>query len=233
MKGRIKNMHKIGVVTIESMHNLTVNVLLKSNGYCPVEIEKKESIEELDSLIILSEKKEDFSKVCDWIISAQEQFHTFVWVFSAQCSEKERAVYIQLGANGVVNHEEQISELIFLARNVLFKTSHLNLDSVLEETTSNVILKPENLSVIFNGDNEIQLTQLEFQLVNHLYKKVNNAVSYEELNKVLWSGAYDKENRYRVANLVFHIREKFGGGGENESLLRTVRSKGYMLCLSN
>ena len=90
-------------------------------------------------------------------------------------------------------------------------------------------LIPNNVSVrLYPNEDEISLTRLEYQLMNLLYENPSKGITYEEIYEEVWQTPY-KDNKYRVANLVFHLREKLEKAGGKPSIIRTVRSRGYML----
>lgn len=222
-------MPTIGIVTIDSDENVTVTSVLEATGFQLITIQNKTQLTHISSLVILSENPSNFRSVCEWIASAQEQSAVFTWVFSPNCTEGEKDIFLQLGANGVVDQSGRINELILLVRNFFLRKERTPTNTIWSESHDKLAMKEANLSIIIDGEKEISLTKLEFQAISILFNQVNTAVSYEKLYVSVWGDMYENNRKYRVANLIFHIRGKLGDV-EGE-LIRTIRSKGYMLSI--
>lgn len=222
-------MPTIGIVTIDSDENVTVTSVLEATGFQLITIQNKTQLTHISSLVILSENPSNFRSVCEWIASAQEQSAVFTWVFSPNCTEGEKDIFLQLGANGVVDQSGRINELILLVRNFFLRKERTPANTIWSESHDKLAMKEANLSIIIDGEKEISLTKLEFQAISILFNQVNTAVSYEKLYVSVWGDMYENNRKYRVANLIFHIRGKLGDV-EGE-LIRTIRSKGYMLSI--
>ena len=54
------------------------------------------------------------------------------------------------------------------------------------------------------------------------------AIKYEELYKNVWKDTAN-ERKYRVANVIFHLRKKIEQDVNKPQYIKTIRSKGYML----
>ncbi|MFD2387995.1 helix-turn-helix domain-containing protein [Enterococcus rivorum] len=66
-------------------------------------------------------------------------------------------------------------------------------------------------------------------MILELAKEPNKAVSYEELTTLIWSDSVPKGDIYRLANLVFNVRKKLREENIDPSIIKTIRSRGYML----
>lgn len=218
-------MHRIGILKIDWKEVETINTLFKSNGYMLVDL--KNDKQPIECLVILSEKKENFSEVCKQLMIAQEKYSTFIWLYAPQCGVEEKNIYLQLGANGVVNEPYHTNELVLMIKNMFAKLDKVSQTKMQMNELSKVILNDSNLSVSFDGKKEILLTRLEYKVMAILYEQANTAVSYESLYQSVWQERYEDTLKYRIANLVFNLREKLGNTGLNP--IKTVRSKGYML----
>nr|WP_236674834.1 winged helix-turn-helix domain-containing protein [Enterococcus sp. BWR-S5] len=95
---------------------------------------------------------------------------------------------------------------------------------------ADVELLNDNRSVVIGGDREIGLTKLEYQLLELLFARDGKAVTYEEIHEDVW-GKKQTFSRARIANLMFHLRQKMEVDPLYPKYVRTVRSKGYMLDL--
>ncbi|MFD2388371.1 winged helix-turn-helix domain-containing protein [Enterococcus rivorum] len=84
-----------------------------------------------------------------------------------------------------------------------------------------------NMSVLIEGK-EIELTKREFCMIHLLSSNPKTAFSYEEIYQSVWNEAYNNQ-KYKVANVIFRLREKIEKNTEKPIYIRTVRSRGYML----
>ncbi|MDN3193933.1 winged helix-turn-helix domain-containing protein, partial [Enterococcus faecalis] len=61
-----------------------------------------------------------------------------------------------------------------------------------------------------------------------LFKHAGQTITYEELYKNVWKDTAN-ERKYRVANVIFHLRKKIEQDVNKPQYIKTIRSKGYML----
>jgi two-component system alkaline phosphatase synthesis response regulator PhoP len=223
-------MHKIGIIKNNSKENGTLKSLLKVNGFELIYIDKKGEEENIESIILLNEDPTDFKFVCEWLISTQENFKTFVWLFVPGCKKNEKEVFFQLGANAVIDNEEKVNELVQMIKNYFFRMELMNNTPFNKDSKAAFELHDNNLSVSIDGGNEVSLTKKEFQVLSILYNNANATVTYEKLYKSIWNREYKDIQKYRLANVVYHLREKLEKleKGKGDSI-KTVRTRGYLL----
>src|SRR4051812_29342246 len=75
------------------------------------------------------------------------------------------------------------------------------------------------------GAQEIFLSPKAFQLLELLIARRPDAVSKEELHRVLWPETFVAETN--LANLVNELRVAFGDTAKNSRIIRTVQRFGY------
>lgn len=222
-------MPRIGVVLIESENTSDLSEVLQHTASSFIEVQTKNELALLNCLVLSIDKSEQFVQACEWLIAVKNHPQVFVWLYAPHCSEKERDVYFQLGANSVIDRKDGVGELGYQIKNLFIRfTSKKQLNEAVRETES-LTLKESNRSVILKDGKEITLTRLEYKLVSFLYNSANTAISYKKIAKELWGEIECEVPKYRVANIVFHLREKLGSSGDQ--IIRTVRSKGYLLDL--
>lgn len=194
-----------------------------------------ERIQKMDAVIIMESSLEEIGQTCESIIKVRSMTNRFVWVMSKQSNKINRIIYLQLGSDGIFDKQTDSDEFGLYVVSTLERRSDANqlpgdqrsiesLDSEREE----IRLIPSNFSVVINGSNEINLTKLEFRALQYLYEQRGRAIPYEDLYKKVW-GTEKGEKRYRVSNLIFHIRKKMESASSDHEFIKTVRSKGYML----
>ena len=81
--------------------------------------------------------------------------------------------------------------------------------TVTKNLSERLYLIAPNLSVCLGSGEEILLTN-------------------EELYKNVWKDTAN-ERKYRVANVIFHLRKKIEQDVNKPQYIKTIRSKGYML----
>lgn len=144
-------------------------------------------------------------------------------------------IYLRLGCDFVFNSEEHKPEEVQLV--VHNAMTRLKKEQILtpqknKATNEPLCLIPNNFSVVVDGKKEVRLTKLEYTTLYFLSQKPNIAFSYEEIYEELYS---DRENevdttkKYRVSNIIFHLRKKIEEMTSSSKYIKTVRSKGYML----
>ncbi|MBL1229915.1 winged helix-turn-helix domain-containing protein [Enterococcus sp. BWB1-3] len=232
-------MYNIGVNQLSGDFEHTyIGTLEKSK--CNVFQVDKENVEKLvsnlDGVILKEDDTQNMGVICGLIMKIKEKSNPLIWVFSDQPSATQKVLYLQLGADGTFSSESEPEEVNLIIENSLKryqklkKEEHSNdLEKIKGKSDSLVELIPHNVSVKMHPDaEEIPLTRLEFQLMKLLHKNQSKGVTYKEIYEVVWKIPY-KDNKYRVANLVFHLRTKLENAGAEPTIIRTVRSKGYML----
>jgi DNA-binding response OmpR family regulator len=232
-------MYKIGIVSTESEGHSTICTLLKSNGYEVLAIEDKREQISIESLVILGGNQMKFRQVQEWVIFAQEYLKTPIWIFFPQCSEKERDILLQLGVNGIVTKPERINEVAMLIRNYIIKIdskfTYISANAN-ERGESSLELKDSKLSIIIENGKEVHLTRLEYRLVKTLYENKEEVCTYEMLAQSLLEAGAQADfvlEQNRIANIICKIRAKIARVNRGKfNLIKTVRSRGYMLTLT-
>lgn len=202
--------------------------------------EKK--LSKFDGVVIFENGPQDTARTCSILLKLKEYKKVDIWVVSSSVSEEFRTLYLKLGVVGVVAEEYSVEDVALLVFNSLSKVTEYTLceseyfkDMMLENDKNayKIRLIPRNNSVIVNGKKEVHLTLLEYKAIEFLYENKNSTVTYEDLFKALWAEDFSGQ-KYRVTNLVFHLRGKVESQSSgNGQLIYTVRSKGYMLRLRN
>lgn len=77
------------------------------------------------------------------------------------------------------------------------------------------------------NNNEIQLTNKEYELLHLLVTKANQVVIFEEISNHLW-GVYSEEDRRTIMVTVSRMRKKFEEFDGLENAIESVWSKGYI-----
>ena len=239
-------MYNIGIVLANEQAETTYQKQLSKKTHQVYKLSSQEALSEasnMDALIIEESSAMELKDTCELILEIRKNCNIIIWIFSKNISKTSKMVYLQLGADGVADQENEYEEAILQLSNVLKRvkvkseedTIQMNPDSTKTNSNSSCPFKliSNNLSVYIEGEAEISLTKLEFQIISFLVSNKGNAVTYEEIYHNVWKDEFtnseDGNKQYRVSNLIFHLRKKLEVDTAKPKYIKTVRSKGYML----
>ncbi|MCA5014234.1 MULTISPECIES: winged helix-turn-helix domain-containing protein [unclassified Enterococcus] len=216
-------MTRIGLLSTSS-YDTDLRTLLIQNGYEATKVQGSDHVEGIDIILIDKNKENDVSKTIEYLLNLKEQ-QLPIWVIAKDYVTDEKLIYLQLGANGVISKTTEMKELLLTIHNYLCTGCTLS-DSLPKDALDSLILDHNKQCIVVDKEQEITFTRKEFRAFEILYQNMNDTVTYEELFQYLWNGSKDKKI-YRVANIIFHIRNKLP---ENKKyMIQTIRSKGYIL----
>lgn len=188
-----------------------------------------ENLNQMDAVIIKESSIQQMEQTCGLIIKIRSMSDCFIWVLSKESNKINRIIYLQLGADGTFDDGIDTDELGLYVSNTLNRRN-VRIKEKTEQVVSkngSVQLIPQKYAVDLEG-REVSLTKLEFKLLEILYNRIGEVVSYEELYEFIW-GEAQGDRQYRVANLAFHLRRKIEEDMSKSRYIKTVRSIGYML----
>lgn len=187
----------------------------------------------IDGIVIHRSEEEDQNKLLELLLSIKRQKYFPIWIREENGDQLIRRLAIELGALSSFDATSSSDEIVRVIEN----TFHLIYQNSLKvsgenENGTEITLNESNLSIMMPNNTEIRLTQLEYKLVSLLANNINQTFVYEDIYKHVWP--VDNElntghKKYRIANLVFHIRTKLKQHKVNSNVLQTVRSVGYRL----
>lgn len=210
-------MYKIGVVSInETNKNLKGLSKEAENLLCQFEETHSDhlfyEIFNLDGIIIQNLLDKDMKRVFEMIIEIKRNSDIPVWTYKNNTNSLNRLVTLQLGVLGNVDDSASVGEIDYSISNMLTLLER-NTDITKEEIasrkeTSTIELNERNLSMIFEGDKEVSLTNLEYKMMGLLMKKTNSVIGYEAISKDIWGGSLNDDRQFKTANLIFNLRTK-------------------------
>lgn len=196
---------------------------------------KKEpkEIGEVDALLIQGDAEGEVGKICELLIKVRKQTSAMIWILSDELPKTTRIILLQLGADGIISSQVDPEEYQLMLKNSLChgnQPSAQQLSADMVEGPKDFKLIPSNLSVVVDGDREVGLTKLEFKTIELLYRKKSEAIPYQAIYRQVWNNKEESENlKFRVANLIFHLRRKIEKDPLKPEYIKTVRSRGYVL----
>jgi len=198
------------------------------------EVISEKKLNKLQAIVAFENELSDLTKLCEMILKVREQSDCYIYIISTTSQDTGKIIYLRLGADFVFTKSHHELEEILLVMNNTFSRNQKDTNRSIneEEQKKNfekILLIPNNFSVLIEGNREVSLTRLEFQTLNLLAKKPKVAYSYDEIYQELYQEGLEGDLRYRVANIIFHLRKKIEVSTNRPMYIKTVRSKGYML----
>ncbi|MHC5228507.1 winged helix-turn-helix domain-containing protein [Enterococcus sp. LJL99] len=203
-----KDLFKEFVSQFESMNNSVIQV------------NDKKQMEQLDGLIIHLTETDGLTETIKWLLFSKTRSELFVWIFSSKKLNREEDILFELGANDVVFSPTGTGKLFYIVKNTFARLKNKNNSKLIKPT-----FNENNQSFSLDGKVQ-QLTRTEYRLFKLLYDRIDTTVTYTELSESTWDD-FEGDRFFRVANVVFHLREKMKENGRFE--IKTIRSVGYML----
>ncbi|MFD1899271.1 hypothetical protein GQR36_02405 [Enterococcus termitis] len=132
-------MYTIGYISLNNQMNAEREKALSPLQCIVQPIDKKEIIKlfegkdclsnKIDTLIVEDEDFSNINWICEMIMYVRKQSDIPLWIVTSsdKVSKTSRIVYLQLGADGVIDYERDLDETILVMRNLMnrFKQSRL------------------------------------------------------------------------------------------------------------
>ena len=152
-------------------------------------------------------------------------------VLSARSDEKDKVEALNLGANDYVTKPFGSEELVARVRSALRTVLYQAHDSELPTgkfQTGDLLIDYEARRV-FIGDEEIKLTQTEYNIVDLLSRHPGKMLTYSFIVKEVW-GYNDMGSTKRLQVNMANIRKKFGVKPGKKSFIINELGVGYRMC---
>jgi len=163
------------------------------------------------------------TEICKQLKSVPRTANVPVLMLTARGEEIDRVLGFELGADDFVIKPFSVRELMLRIKAVLRRRSAD--DHELLRTEIGPIRMNLETHRVYVGDEEIDLTALEFKLLLSLISRAGRVQSREQLLDEVWGLSPETQTR-TVDTHIKRLREKLGSARE---LLETVRGAGYRL----
>lgn len=149
----------------------------------------------------------------------KKNFEIPIIFLTAKDEEKDVVYGLELGADDYIIKPFRNRELITRIKNVL------------KRNQKNNVLKCQNIKIdtelgkVYNENDEIILTKLEYKILANLFINQNKLVTREEILSDIWDIAGNFVNDNTLTVYIKRIREKIGD--KEGKIIQTVRGLGY------
>lgn len=217
---------KIGIITdCNDIYEKITNVFdLEDTAF--ILVKEKKQVENLDGVIIYFSSDNYFARIIDCLLCFKSMPTMFLWVGISHLEREEQRILLEMGVNNVLSFPEDLEKLNYIIKNMFSRLSMME-TLVKEKMVDHSILNESNQSIVIDNE-ERSLTGMEYKVLSLLVSKMNSTVTYEEIAKSIWldlSTEKKEEIRPKVANVVFHVREKIKLSNFD---IVTTRGKGYV-----
>jgi two-component system response regulator CpxR len=146
-----------------------------------------------------------------------------VIMLTARVQQQDRILGLNTGADDYLPKPFDPDELLARIRAVLRRTDTARWKDSLALTIGDIRLNAATREA-WMGDAAVELTAMEFDLLEMLMRSAGRVVSREEITVALFERAATPYDRFLDVH-ISHLRKKLEGG---RSLIRTVRGVGYV-----
>lgn len=154
-----------------------------------------------------------------------------VIMLTARDDDVDRVVGLELGADDYVAKPVNPRELVARIRAVLRRTVS-NARAPADDLVAGGIRLNAASRNAWSGDEKLDLTTAEFNLLEHLLRNAGRVVSRDELSAAAFGRQHTDGADRNVDTLVSKVRRKLGPGSDLDQRIKTVRNVGYIFAHS-
>lgn len=191
-----------------------------------------EKSEAFNGILIFEEDLNNIGEVCKYIIDVKKESKALIWVVVPEQIHSAKLIYLQMGVDAVFTQESDIEENILTMSNALKRYKEFKKQKKVERPALDenrpLKLNSMNLSAVIDGTLEVPLTRIEYKIMELLLQNPNVALSYQDIYKEIWTDE-SEHSKFRVSNVIFHLRKKLEEDSLEPRFIKTIRSKGYLI----
>lgn len=227
---------KFKVLVIEDDANICnfVKTILETNGFQVFDAKSGSSgklmfLSHYPDLIVLDLGLPDIDGL-DFIKMVRETSDTPIIVLSARTGEHDKIDALDLGANDYVTKPFGTGELLARVRATLRDSRRRNSDSNILKNkfrTRDLVIEYDSRR-IKKGEEEIKLTQTEYNIVELLSLYAGRVLTYSEIIKKIW-GYSDSGSVKKLQVNMANIRKKLGEKPGESNYIYNELGVGYRM----
>ncbi|MBQ8816590.1 MAG: response regulator transcription factor [Lachnospiraceae bacterium] len=222
------NKYKVLLIEDESNIRSFVETILEANDYQVITTATCEQ-----GIMLFSSHTPDFVILdlglpdkdgLEFVKKVREGSNTPILVLSARTNEADKVEALDCGANDYVTKPFGTAELMARVR-VALRNRHQNTDNGRvsgEKFTLYDLVIDYNRRLVFMGENEVKLTQTEYNILALLSKHTGKVLTYSAIIKEIW-GALDVGGIKKLQVNMANIRKKLGSKpGDNRYVINEL-----------
>lgn len=215
----------IGQSLLDGLKHHGFEANLRTTGASGVEYAKKN----MPHLVILDVRLPDGSGFDFCRQMRQMGLHQPIVILTAQQDETDKVLGLEMGADDYVTKPFSLRELVSRIRAQLRRAygDYSSAESAI--VVINDLVLEQETGQVRRGDQAINLTPIEFRLLNHLARHRGQALSRAQIVEAVWGFAPDIESEKTVNVHIRRLREKIELKPDQPSLILTVPGIGYWL----
>lgn len=165
----------------------------------------------------------DGLEVCKEIRRNEETSDIPVMMITAKGEEFDKVLGLELGADDYITKPFSIRELMARVKALLRRSNVKKEENIIK--FGDVVVNFKTREVI-KGNQNVELTLKEFELLKLLVKNKGNILTRELLLDKIWGYEYIGETR-TVDVHIRHLRKKIESDDKNPQYIQTIRGVGY------
>lgn len=152
-------------------------------------------------------------------------------VLSARSDERDKVDALDFGANDYITKPFSSAELVARVRSALRNSRHSSEEGRLPggKFKSKGLVIDYDARRVFINDEEIKLTQTEYNIVALLSEQSGKVMTYAAIIKGIW-GYNDLNSTKKLQVNMANIRKKFGAQPGKENYIVNELGVGYRMC---
>jgi DNA-binding response OmpR family regulator len=159
----------------------------------------------------------------DMLVRLREQGDTTPVLFlTAMDRVEDRVAGLEVGADDYLVKPFAVEELVARVKALVRRA---RVETELNVRVGDLFVNRVDRKVLYAGK-PVDLTQREYQLLDYFLRHESQVLSREQISRDVWGLSYTGESNF-VDVYVRHLRQKIWD--KDESQIRTVRGRGYML----
>lgn len=231
------NNNKYKILLVEDEKNITafIKTLLEANVYQVISANSYTEgrtmyFSHIPDLVILDLGLPDKDGGC-LLADIREKDTTPVIILSARSDETEKVKMLDMGANDYIMKPFGSAELLARIRAALRNNRHSSNEGHLpggKFTLRDLTIEYDKRRVTI-GDDEIKLTQTEYNILAYLSEHSEKLLTYSSIIKAIWHEPSGEGNIKKLQVNMANIRKKLGAHPGEESYIINELGVGYRI----